>query len=226
MIKAVVTDIEGTTSSLSFVKDVLFPYAREHMAEFVRRHAHEPEVKAQLEEVRHAVGKDLDLDGIIRRLVQWIEEDQKITPLKTLQGMIWEAGYRDGAFTGHVYADAADRLRQWHAQGIRLYAFSSGSVRAQQLIFGYSDYGDLTPLFDGYFDTRIGAKREVEAYRHIIGAIGCAAPEILFLSDIVEELQASKLAGMQAVQVRRAGQTPWPGCIQAADFSEIDLAKL
>lgn len=225
MIRAIVTDIEGTTSSLSFVKNVLFPHAREHMAGFVRRHADEAEVRAQLDEVRRTVGKDLDLDGVIRQLIQWLDEDQKITPLKALQGMIWEAGYRDGAFTGHVYADAADKLRQWHAQGIRLYVFSSGSVKAQQLIFGYSDFGDLAPLFDGYFDTRIGAKREVEAYRNIIEVIACPAPEILFLSDIVEELAAAKQAGMQVLQVVREGQAAWSGCAQAADFSDIDLAK-
>ncbi len=226
MIKAIVTDIEGTTSSLSFVKDVLFPYARKHMADFVRRHADEAEVRAQLEEVRRRVGQDLDLDGVIRQLIRWIDEDRKITPLKALQGMIWETGYREGAFTGHVYADAAEKLRQWHEQGIRLYIFSSGSVKAQQLIFGHSDFGDLRPLFDGYFDTRIGAKREVEAYRCIAEAIGRPANEILFLSDIVEELEAAKQAGVQVVQVVREDQASWPGCRQARDFGEIDLDSL
>ena len=146
MIKAIVTDIEGTTSSLSFVKDVLFPYAREHMADFVRSHADEPEVKAQLEEVRRIAAAALELDGVIDQLIQWIDADQKITPLKALQGMIWESGYRSGAFTGHVYADAAAALRRWHEQGLRLYVFSSGSVKAQQLIFGHSDFGDLATV--------------------------------------------------------------------------------
>lgn len=226
MIRAIVTDIEGTTSSLSFVKDVLFPYAHEHMADFVRRHADEAEVRVQLEEVRRSVGQDLNLDGVIRQLIRWIDEDQKITPLKVLQGMIWETGYRDGAFTGHVYADAAKKLRQWHEQGIKLYIFSSGSVKAQQLIFGYSDFGDLRPLFDGYFDTRIGAKREAAAYRRITEAIGCSAQEILFLSDIVEELQAAKTAGMRVIQLVREAQVPWPGCRQARDFGEIELDTL
>jgi len=226
MIKAIVTDIEGTTSSLSFVKDVLFPYAREHMADFVRSHADEPEVKAQLEEVRRIAAAALELDGVIDQLIQWIDADQKITPLKALQGMIWESGYRSGAFTGHVYADAAAALRRWHEQGLRLYVFSSGSVKAQQLIFGHSDFGDLAPLFSGYFDTRIGAKREVEAYRHIIEDLGCGADEILFLSDSVEELQAARAAGMQVLQLVRQGQAPWAECRQVIDFSEIDPAAL
>lgn len=224
MIQAVVTDIEGTTSSLSFVKDVLFPYAREHMAEFVRRHGDDPQVRAQLEEVRSIADRPLDLDGVIDQLIQWIDQDQKLTPLKALQGMIWEAGYGDGDFTGHVYADAAQQLHRWHEQGIRLYVFSSGSVKAQQLLFRYSDFGDLTPLFDGYFDTRIGNKREAGAYHHIVETIDCPAAEILFLSDVVEELQAARQTGMQVIQLVREGQAAWEGCPQAHDFNEIHLS--
>lgn len=225
MTRAIVTDIEGTTSSLAFVKDVLFPYAREHMAAFVRLHATEPQVREQLDEVRRSTGAELDLEAVIGQLIHWIDEDRKVTPLKALQGMIWEAGYRDGAFTGHVYADAAEALRQWHARGLRLYVFSSGSVRAQQLLFGHSDFGDLTPLFAGYFDTRIGNKREAAAYEHIVAETDVPAGEILFLSDIVEELQAARAAGMQVVQLVRESQAPWPGCDQARDFSEIDPTR-
>lgn len=223
MIKAIVTDIEGTTTALSFVKDVLFPYARSQMAEFVQQHADEPEVKAQLDEVSNIVGQQLDQELVIAQLIQWIDEDQKITPLKALQGMIWDAGYKSGDFTGHVYEDAARKLRDWHGQGIKLYVFSSGSVKAQQLIFGYSDFGDMTPLFSGYFDTRIGSKREVAAYQHIVDEIGCAADEILFLSDIEQELQAAAEAGMQTIQLVREGQPAWPGTSQAQDFDQIQV---
>ena len=203
MVKAIVTDIEGTTSSLSFVKDVLFPYARKHITTFVRQHADEVEVKAQLDEVKQLVGKELDLEAVTQQLKQWIDEDQKITPLKTLQGMIWEAGYKAGDFTGHVYEDAVCKLRDWHAQGIKLYVFSSGSVKAQQLIFGYSDFGDLTALFTGYFDTRIGSKREAQAYDQIARSITVPADEILFLSDIEQELDAASEAGMQTFLLTR-----------------------
>lgn len=205
MIKAILTDIEGTTTSLSFVKDVLFPYSRARMAEFVRAHANEPPVREQLDEVRRLAGTALTDQQAIDQLVRWIDEDKKITPLKALQGMIWSDGYRNGDYTGHVYEDAARMLREWKARGQRLYVFSSGSVRAQQLIFGYSDAGNLTPLFSGYFDTTIGSKREAAAYQAIAREIGLPASEILFLSDIKEELDAARAAGMQVIQLVRDG---------------------
>ena len=163
MIRAIVTDIEGTTSSLSFVKDVLFPYARQHIEAFVREQAAQPDVRAQLAAVSKSAGRALTDDEAVAQLVRWIDEDKKITPLKALQGMIWEAGYRHGDFQGHVYEDAVRYLRAWKDQGLALYVFSSGSVHAQKLLFGYSTFGDLTPLFSGYFDTAIGAKRETDA---------------------------------------------------------------
>lgn len=225
MIKAIVTDIEGTTSSLSFVKEVLFPYARLHMAEFVHQHASEPDVKIQLEEVCDVVGQQLDLEQVIAQLVQWIDEDQKLTPLKALQGMIWQAGYKAGDFTGHVYKDAADKLHDWHGQGIKLYVFSSGSVKAQQLIFAYSDFGDLTPLFSGYFDTRIGPKRETEAYTQIAESIALPAAEILFLSDIEQELDAAAEAGMQTLQlIRDSGTSCSNQHPSLPDFTEINIS--
>ena len=205
MIKAVVTDIEGTTSSLSFVKDVLFPYARERLADFVRSHGRDAAVRKILDDVRVEVGKPLTDMECVAQLLRWIEEDKKITSLKALQGMIWESGYREGAFTGHVYDDAVRNLRQWREQGITLYVFSSGSVQAQRLIFGYSDHGDLTPLFSGFFDTTIGAKREADAYRKIAAAISTEPSQVLFLSDIKEELDAARDAGMQTVWLVREG---------------------
>ncbi len=203
MTKAILTDIEGTTTSLSFVKDVLFPYARAHLADFVRAHATEPTVLAQLQAVRQTAGAKLDDAQVIALLLQWIDEDKKATPLKALQGMIWEIGYRQGDFKGHVYEDAARQLQKWNAAGLRLYAFNSGSVQAQKLIFGYSEHGDLTPLFSGYFDTAIGHKREVAAYQAIAREIGLPPSEILFLSDINEELNAARSAGMQTIQLVR-----------------------
>jgi enolase-phosphatase E1 len=226
MIKAVVTDIEGTTSSLSFVKDVLFPYARERMEDFVRRHGHEAAVRDQLDAVRAETGKPLSDAEIAAQLLRWIDEDKKITTLKALQGMIWEAGYRRGDFTGHVYEDAARNLRRWKEQGISLYVFSSGSVQAQRLIFGNSDHGDLTHLFSGYFDTTIGTKREADAYRRIAAAVGAAPSQILFLSDIKEELDAARAAGMLTMWLKREGPLdPRAAHVQVRDFDAIQPLK-
>lgn len=194
MIKAIVTDIEGTTSSLSFVKEVLFPYARRHIADFVRQHQHDVAVKPLLDEVC-ALSDATELESIIAQLIVWIDTDQKITPLKALQGLIWEAGYHQGDFKGHIYADAALCLQQWQQQGLALYVYSSGSVHAQKLLFGFSEAGDLTSLFSGYFDTHIGGKREVASYQRIAASIGFPGEQILFLSDIVEELDAAREAG-------------------------------
>lgn len=196
-VEAIVTDIEGTTTSVRFVYDVLFPHARARMADFVRTHGNEPAVRAQLDAVGTEVGHGLDDEGAIAQLLRWMDEDRKITPLKALQGMIWKAGYANLDFTGHVYPDAERRLREWKAAGLRLYVYSSGSVEAQKLLFCYSDFGDMTPLFDGYFDTRIGGKREDASYRLIAAEIGLEPRRILFLSDIVEELDAARAAGMQ-----------------------------
>jgi enolase-phosphatase E1 len=224
MIRAILTDIEGTTSSIRFVHDVLFPYARAHIAEFVRCNAEDPRIVSHLNDVRLLAGADLDLEGIIAQLVAWIDADAKITPLKALQGMIWEAGYRNGDFTGHVYPDAVKRLERWSGSGIRLYVFSSGSVQAQQLLFAHSDTGDLTPLFSGYYDTRIGNKRDPSAYATIAGDIGLPPPDILFLSDIREELDAARAAGMHTTWLVR-GATPDPAAAhpQAGDFDAIAL---
>jgi enolase-phosphatase E1 len=205
MIRAILTDIEGTTSSLSFVKEVLFPYARERLGAFVRTHGQDPQVRELLHQVGQAAGKTLTDEEAAIQLRQWIDEDRKVTPLKALQGLIWEAGYRNGDFQGHVYADAVQYLRQWHGRGLKLYVYSSGSVHAQKLLFGHTGYGDLTPLFTGYFDTQTGAKQETAAYRKIAETIDLPANEILFLSDIEAELDAAREAGMQTCWLVREG---------------------
>lgn len=222
-IKAIVTDIEGTTSAISFVKDVLFPYARARMGEFIRSHAADKAVVKQLDEVKRISGKALTTEECIEQLKRWIDEDKKITPLKALQGLIWEAGYREGAYTGHVYEDAVRKLREWQGQGIQLYVFSSGSVHAQKLLFGHTDYGDLTPLFSGYFDTNIGAKGETAAYESISATLRIAPDEILFLSDIKAELDAARDAGMHTTWLVREQQPKAAEHRQAASFDDIRL---
>jgi enolase-phosphatase E1 len=204
VIRAILTDIEGTTSSISFVKDVLFPFARERLPAFVETHADKPEVQHWLHEAaRDACIIHAERSEIVGLLQRWIDEDRKATPLKALQGMIWDEGYRNGDFRAHVYPDVAPRLHEWKTQGLDLYIYSSGSVPAQKLFFEFSEAGDLTPLLSGYFDTEIGHKREAESYRRIATAIGKPADQILFLSDIVEELDAARTAGMRTTQLAR-----------------------
>lgn len=203
-INAILTDIEGTTTDIDFVHRTLFPYARERMADFIHSHPDEPAVA----DAAAALGLAADdLDAIARGLIQWIDQDRKETSLKALQGMIWVQGYEQGDFTGHLYPDACAGLKRWHAQGKALYIFSSGSVRAQKLLYGHSDFGDLTPLFSGYFDTTTGAKREPVAYERISRNIGLPANEILFLSDVIAELDAARAAGMQTCLLVR-GERP------------------
>lgn len=223
MIKAIITDIEGTTSSLSFVKDVLFPYARERMKDFVREYGHEPKVARLLDDVRRLAARD-DLSNaqVAELLIQWIDEDRKVTPLKALQGLIWEAGYRGADFTGHVYEDAVRNLRAWKAQGIKLYVFSSGSVYAQKLLFGHTDFGDLAPLFSDHFDTTVGAKQDPTAYTTIATSIGLGPGEILFLSDVKAELDAARQVGMRTVWLVRDGHiNPHAEHRQVASFDDI-----
>jgi len=225
MIKAIVTDIEGTTSSISFVHDVLFPYAQARMREFVRKHAEDADVAQQLDAVREVCHAQLDVDGVIQKLLSWIEQDKKVTPLKALQGLIWEEGYREGDFLGDIYDDAYENLRAWHDQGIALYVYSSGSEHAQKLLFGHTKFGDLTPLFSGYFDTRIGAKGETASYEHIVQALQLPAEHILFLSDIEAELDAARAAGLKTCWLVRdmdpRKNSPHP---QVHDFNAIDIA--
>jgi enolase-phosphatase E1 len=224
MIRVILTDIEGTTSSISFVHEVLFPYAAEHMADFVREgHQSTLEISEQLDAVAEASGVDRgDIDGLIEVLLEWIRNDRKETPLKALQGMLWQKGYQEGAFKGHVYADAADYLQRWHDRGYRLFVYSSGSVKAQKLIFGFSEAGDLTPFFSGYFDTRVGGKKEPEAYRTILNELGVEAGTVLFLSDVEAELEAAESAGMKTVWLVRDGDRPNTNRPVAAAFAEVD----
>lgn len=226
MIQAILTDIEGTTSSIRFVHDTLFPYARKHMATFLREHASEPAVREQLDAVSEEAGTPLCLDMAIQTLCDWIDADRKSTPLKALQGMIWEHGYRDGELIGHVYPDAVEAMRMWHAHGLRLAIYSSGSVQAQKLIFGHTAYGDLTPLFTDFFDTRIGHKRESQAYQNIASAMAMPATDILFLSDVEEELDAAAAVGMATCQLIRPDEgIPGSGHPKAVDFSGIVIPE-
>lgn len=205
--KTLLFDIEGTTTDIAFVHKVLFPYSLERIEDYVRAHSQHPaieEVRAVLLEER---GLSASLSDVIEALKLWIRTDRKLRALKTLQGEIWLAGYQSGAFAGHVYADVPEAWREWKAAGHQLAIYSSGSVPAQKLIFGYSSAGDLTGLLSHYFDTTVGGKREVASYLKIKEHLGA---EVTFFSDIPEELQAASAAGLDVVQVCRDGILPSP----------------
>ena len=223
-VKAVVTDIEGTTSSISFVHDVMFPYARERMAAYVS--AHEAELGDVIAAVCSEAGKPgMTAEEASATLIQWIDEDRKATPLKEIQGRIWDEGFRSGAFTGHMYEDAVAGLKRWYEAGRKLHVYSSGSIAAQKLLYGFSDAGDLTPMFSDYFDTTTGPKREQVSYAKIASAIGLPAGEIVFLSDVVAELEAADGAGFQTVLLDRAhelGAEAWANVTDS--FDDIVLA--
>ncbi len=222
----ILTDIEGTTTSVSFVYDVLFPYFRENMQK-VRTMLHLQEVQAIFRETIHLAQETENKiiasdEEVIETLIRWSNEDKKITPLKDLQGILWKEAYETGVIKGHVYDDVAPALKAWKDAEIQLGVFSSGSIAAQKLIFGYSVSGDLTPCFSAYFDTTTGGKREVETYIKISQKLNKQPSEILFLSDIVEELEAAQQAGLQTIQLVRPGTIAnWKSTVSS--FSDILL---
>jgi enolase-phosphatase E1 len=231
--RAVLTDIEGTTTAVAMVKEVLFPYARRLLPDFVRRRGDAARVRSLLDDVRRTEGVSLDDDAVVRVLIRWIDEDRKVTPLKELQGLIWSEGYRSGELQGHVYPDAVDRLRAWQNEGIALYVYSSGSIEAQKLLFGHTPFGDLTGLFSGFFDTTTGRKIDPGSYVAIASAIGRPPGSILFLSDSPAELDAARVANLATLWVDRekteasCGGTSYRGesCghTRVSNFSEIQL---
>lgn len=204
-IAAILTDIEGTTTPIAFVHEVLFPYARARIADFCKSHEHDPDVAAALQAARDLDGHPkLALDETVALLIGWIDEDRKAGPLKTLQGLIWREGYEAGELKGVVYDDAVEYLHRWHASGLKLFVYSSGSVEAQKLIFGRSDKGDLAQLFSGFFDTGIGPKIETASYAAIARETGFVPDDILFLSDHPGEILAARSAGLKVARIDRA----------------------
>ncbi len=228
-IRAILTDIEGTTSSISFVKDVLFPYARERLPAFVVTHVDKPEVQHWLHEAALEDGLvSASEQEIIDLLIGWIDTDRKSTALKALQGMIWADGYAEADFRAHIYPDAGRCLQKWSASGLSLYVYSSGSRQAQKLLFGNTEAGDLTSVFSGYFDTETGPKCDPASYARIAAEIAFAPAEILFLSDIVEELDAARAAGMRTILLaREAGGCPVDSAHRCVtNFDAIDTSAI
>lgn len=226
MIQAIVTDIEGTTTDIRFVHQVLFPYARERLTPFLLEHQQDVDIAAALADLRHELAQpDADIETLTAALHRFMDEDRKSTALKAIQGTIWRTGYLQGDFRGHLYPEVAQQLADWQQQGLGLYVYSSGSVAAQKLLFGYSDAGDLRPLFSGYFDTHVGAKREIASYQNIASQLGLAPQALLFLSDIRQELDAAQLAGWHTCQLIRDLPDSESHHPQVNRFDQIDLAN-
>jgi enolase-phosphatase E1 len=222
-IQWILTDIEGTTTEVSFVYDILFPYFRAHMDQW--KTVDSAPMNDVLEQTRVLVLEEQSInlsskEALFDQLRQWSIEDRKVTPLKTFQGMVWEQGFKSGAIKGHMYPDVKPALERWTAMGMKLAIFSSGSIAAQKQLFGFSTEGDLTPYFSAYFDTTTGMKRDEQTYQLIVQQVNAPANSVLFLSDIHQELEAAHAAGLRTLQLVRPGtQANWSWCV--ADFSEI-----
>lgn len=218
-LRAILLDIEGTTTPIAFVHDVLFSYARDHVREFLA-------ANPSAEDIAHLRGEQANDAGApesISEYVEWlISIDRKSTALKSLQGKIWRQGYEDGSLKSQVFADVAPAFERWRHRELRVSIFSSGSVLAQQLLFAHTEVGDLTMFIDSYFDTNVGKKGEAESYRKIAEAMGLPAQEILFISDVVAELEAADEAGMKTVLSIRPGNAPQPQYPSIRNFDEIE----
>lgn len=217
----VLVDIEGTTTPIAFVHRVLFPHARMALPALVTRRSEELQVAQALAEIDAlAPGRDP-----LAQLFAWMDEDAKITPLKTLQGITWRDGYEAGVLTGELYPDVAPALRRWREAGLSLAVYSSGSEEAQKLIFGHSQDGDLAGLFGHFFDTRVGTKREAGSYAGIVRQLGVPPDCVLFLSDIEAELDAAAVAGLATCQLVRAQDGTKAGTVHpvAIDFDAVSL---
>jgi len=222
--RAILLDIEGTTTPIAFVHDVLFGYARDHVREFLAESSAAEDIALLREE--HA--RDSDAPPLseeiesIAKYVEWlIKLDRKSTALKSLQGKIWRQGYEDGSLKSQVFADVAPAFARWRERGLRIGIFSSGSVLAQQLLFAHTEAGDLTPFIDSYFDTTVGKKGEAESYRRIAEAMGIPPQEILFVSDVVAELDAASEAGTETVLSIRPGNPEQPQYPSIHSLDEI-----
>lgn len=241
--RVVLMDIEGTTSSIAFVYETLFPYARRALAAFV---AADPDPDAQqaereafaVEALEDRKGGDetailvptsasADPDGrlLAARALQLMDQDRKSTPLKALQGRIWARGFADGALQGHVYPDVPPAMARWAAAGVRQAIYSSGSVAAQRLLFGHAQGGSLLGNLEAFFDTTTGGKKEAASYTKIAAALSVDPAAVLFLTDNLEEAVAARAAGMQVRLLMRPGNPPVGAhdVIACANFAELHV---
>src|SRR5690349_7952081 len=223
--RVVLLDIEGTTTPIDFVYNVLFPYARRRMQEFVQSHPADTDVRAAINQLIEENARDLE-QGLAPPPVEadeprrtqavaayalWLmDQDRKSTPLKSLQGRIWEMGYEAGELRSSLFADVPPAFARWRDAGRDICIYSSGSRLAQRLLFAHTEAGDLTRFIRDYFDTHVGAKREPASYRHIAASLDCTPSDIVFVSDVVAELDAARDAGLQTRLSVRPGNPPQP----------------
>ncbi|XP_037817326.1 enolase-phosphatase E1 [Lucilia sericata] len=220
-VKIILTDIEGTTTSISFVKDTLFPYAKEHTEKYLQDTCETletkniikdlknlPQYEVFLKETSTTPEKEVDINVISQFVNYLIDKDLKLGPLKTLQGYVWAEGYKSGNIKGHVYPDVPAAFKLWHEAGVSVAIYSSGSIKAQQLLFGQTELGNLLPYITAHFDTTSGHKQEKQSYINIAQSLNIDPQDILFLTDIVKEAEAARLAGYQTAVLSRPGNGP------------------
>jgi enolase-phosphatase E1 len=236
---AILLDIEGTTSSISYVHDVLFPYARRELTGFLKSHWSAPKVRAACEQIARDAGAsslkawcgqdtsaDLVQAKVAAEVQRLMDVDAKATGLKELQGLIWENGFNSGLLRAHVYPDVPTALEAWTEAGKRVYIYSSGSIAAQRLFFGHTEAGDLLHFLSGHYDTTIGGKKLADSYRAIAADLKLPARDILFVSDIVAELDAARKAAMQTALSLRPGNAPVPvghGHAEIETFANVGI---
>lgn len=235
-VTAVLLDVEGTTSSISFVHDEMFPYARHHLRDYLQQNWDRTEMRETLERLAVDAGLphaaawlgDAPMAEQLQRVVdvvdQWMDEDRKVTGLKQLQGQIWKAGFESGQLVAHVWPDVPPALRQWQQQGIDIRIYSSGSIAAQKLFFGHTEVGSLLECFSGHYDTTSGGKKDAQSYRTIADDWQIDPANILFVSDVVDELQAAAESGLRVLLSCRPGNPPqalrFP-CLHVENFHAI-----
>jgi enolase-phosphatase E1 len=226
--RGILLDVEGTTSSISFVYDVLFEYAKRHMASFLEAHAADPLVREHSRQLLLDAADDPaaadDTARVTLAALELIRRDLKSTPLKAIQGMIWRRGFEAGELVSHVFDDVPPALAQWADSGFDVRIYSSGSIEAQRLFFGHTAFGDLTPRIRGHYDTTTGPKREASSYARIAADMEIEPRQILFVSDIGAELDAARQAGMATALAVRPGNREAGGLFDhepIASFAEI-----
>jgi enolase-phosphatase E1 len=234
-IRGLLLDIEGTTTPVAFVYDVLFPFARARVRDYLSRHLAADEVRLDVERLRAEHAKDVvdglspppittspELESIVGYVNWLIDRDRKSTGLKSLQGKIWEEGYRAGALKSEVFPDVPVALERWHRSGLKIAIFSSGSVLAQKLLFAHTNAGQLTQLIDAYFDTTTGPKTAAQSYRRISAELQLKPTQLLFISDVTAELEAATDAGVQTALCIRPANAPQPGVNQQRLIRSFD----
>jgi enolase-phosphatase E1 len=238
-VRGILLDIEGTTSSISFVYDVMFPYVRDNVSEFLKHNWNEPSVQTSVTMLADDLEKDTQQwlgnlsdeekqEAVAAGVIELMDDDVKATGLKKLQGLIWKDGFHSGEMVAHIYDDVADSIRSWNQQNIDVRIYSSGSIQAQKLFFGHTVAGDLLDQFKGHYDTTTGPKQSSDSYCAIASEFSCQPIEILFISDVIEELKAAKKAGLQTLLSIRPGNKAVEsdhGFTSITSFAQVKLIE-